>query len=310
MSMVKSVFDQMALRLFRMVPDKMGRHLLFLMQSEPSIPDSWGYHIRPIHFYEPLPDFRSLKTEEIERTREHPALDFKEAEQLTLLSELISAYACELKSLTAENLPEFSNGFFSDLDAAIYYALIRRLKPRRIIEIGGGFSTRVASRALAKNSEEEKTGNLVCIEPYPESRLTSANLELELIQKRVEEIDTSFFSCLEANDILFIDSSHTVKFGSDVCYEMLEILPSLNSGVWVHVHDIFLPKDYPAEWLLTRRLALNEQYLFEAFLAFSSAFTIRLANHWLLQEHLDQAKQLWPQNGDANKASSFWISRN
>src|SRR6185369_1913980 len=138
-----------------------------------------------------------------------------------------------------------------------------------------------------KNSEEGKTGKLVCIEPYPESRLTSANLELELIQKRVEEIDTGFFSCLEANDILFIDSSHTVKFGSDVCYEMLEILPSLNPGVWVHVHDIFLPQDYPAEWLLTRRLALNEQYLFEAFLAFSSAFTIRLANHWLLQEHLD-----------------------
>ena len=292
-----------------MVPDRMGHHLLFLMQSEPSIPDSWGYHVRPIHFYEPLPDFRSLKTEDLERAKEHPALDFKEAEQLTLLGELTSAHGDELKLLSAENLPEFSNVFFSDLDAAIYYSLIRRLKPRRIVEIGGGFSTRVASRALARNSEEGKTGKLVCIEPYPEPRLTSANLGIELIQKRVEEIDTSFFACLEPNDILFIDSSHTVKFGSDVCYEMLEILPALNSGVWIHIHDIFLPNDYPAEWLLKRRLALNEQYLLEAFLAFSSAFSIRLANHLLLQKHLDLARQLWPFNGDANKSSSFWISR-
>jgi len=280
------------------------------MQSEPSIPDSWGYHIRPIHFYEPLPDFRSLTTEEIERAKAHPALDFREAEQLTLVSELISAQGDELKFLSDAKLPEFSNSFFSDLDAAIYYALIRQLKPRQIIEIGGGFSTRVASRALERNSEEGKTGKLVCIEPYPESRLTSVNLKIELIKKRVEEIDTSFFSGLEKNDILFIDSSHTVKFGSDVCYEILEILPTLNSGVWVHIHDIFLPNDYPADWLLKRRLALNEQYLLEAFLAFSSAFTIKLANHWLLQKHSHQVGQLWTDDVAANKSSSFWITRN
>jgi predicted O-methyltransferase YrrM len=280
------------------------------MQSEPSIPDSWGYHIRPIHFYEPLPDFRSLTTEEIERTKAHPALDFRDSEQLSLVSELISAHGDELKFLSDKKPPEFSNSFFSDLDAAIYYALIRQLKPRQVIEIGGGFSTRVANRALKKNTEEGNTGKLVCIEPYPESRLTRANLEMELINKRVEEIDTSFFSGLEKNDILFIDSSHTVKFGSDVCYEVLEILPTLNSGVWVHVHDIFLTDDYPAEWLLERRLALNEQYLLEAFLAFNSAFSIRLANHWLLKNHSEQMEQLWTENGDENKPSSFWITRN
>ena len=293
-----------------MVPDRVARHLLFLMQSEPSIPDRWGYHIRPIHYYEPLPDFRSLKVEDIEKARHHPALDFRETEQLSLLSDLTSEYGDELKTFAGQNLPEFSNGFFSDFDAATYYSLIRRLKPRRVIEIGGGFSTRVANRAVAKNSQEGMDGKLICIEPYPEPRLTDVTLEIELIQKRVEEIEPSFFRCLEPNDILFIDSSHTVKFGSDVCYEILELLPNLTSGVWVHIHDIFLPDDYPAQWLVNRRLALNEQYLLEAFLAFSSAFTIRLANHWLWQEHLIRASELWPGDKAEDLSSSFWISRN
>ena len=307
--MLKASFNQAARLMFRMVPDKVASHLLFLMQSEPSFPDRWGYHIRPIHFYEPLPDFRYLNADEIEKTRNHPGLEFRATEQLSLLQELISSYSTELNSLASENLPEFDNTFFSDLDAAVYYSLIRHLKPRRVIEIGGGFSTRVASRALQRNRQDGNSGKLVCIEPYPEERLTSANLDIELIQKRVEEIDPAFFSCLEPNDILFIDSSHTVKFGSDVCYEFLEVLPTLKSGVWVHIHDIFLPDDYPAEWLLNRRLALNEQYLLEAFLAFSSAFMIRLGNHWLLDEHANEARQLWPNNKAENVSSSFWISR-
>ncbi|HKY43144.1 MAG TPA: class I SAM-dependent methyltransferase, partial [Pyrinomonadaceae bacterium] len=112
--------------------------------------------------------------------------------------------------------------------------------------------------------------------------------------------------CLEANDILFIDSSHTVKFGSDVCYEFLEIMPRLARGVWVHVHDIFFPHDYPAEWLMKRRMALNEQYLLEAFLAFSNTFSVQLANYWLCLEHLDNAARLW---SNASNASSFWMKR-
>ena len=118
------------------------------------------------------------------------------------------------------------------------------------------------------------------------------------------QIDVAFFSSLTANDILFIDSSHTVKFGSDVCYEFLEILPRLAPGVWVHVHDIFFPHDYPAEWLIERRMALNEQYLLEAFLSFNEKFQIALANYWLCLDHPDEAARLWPGNG-----SSFWMKR-
>ena len=186
---------------------------------------------------------------------------------------------------------------FSGFDAAVYYSLIRHLKPQRVIEIGGGYSTQLAAKALRGN------GKLICIEPYPE-RLNGVGPSVELIQKRVEEIDVDFFSCLEAGDILFIDSSHAVKFGSDVCYEFLQLLPRLAPGVWIHVHDIFFPHDYPAEWLLERRMALNEQYLLEAFLSFNEKFQVALANNWLCLDHPDKAARLWPNGG-----SSFWMKR-
>jgi methyltransferase family protein len=270
--------------------DRIAHHLLFRAQSHPHLTDRWGYHIRPIHYYEPIPDFRAITVEQITRRREFPGIDFRWNDQLTLLKEL-SGYHDELSTLEFN----FDNGFFGDFDAAVYYSLIRHLKPQRIIEIGGGYSTQLAAKALR--------GKLICIEPYPE-RLNGVGPSVELIQKRVEEIDVDFFACLEANDILFIDSSHAVKFGSDVCYEFLQLLPQLAPGVWIHVHDIFFPHDYPAEWLIERRMALNEQYLLEAFLSFNEKFQVALANYWLCLDYPDEAARLWPNNG-----SSFWMKR-
>jgi predicted O-methyltransferase YrrM len=283
--------------LFRSVPVRAARHALFLAQSQPELSDRWGYHIRPIHYYEPLPDFRSITREQTERKRAFPAIDFRRDEQLRLLREL-EPYALELQQT------DVVNDYFSGLDAVVYYSLIRQLKPRRIIEIGGGYSTRIANKALAAN----QSGRLTCIEPHPDERLDGSRVHL--VTKRVEELDVSFFAALEANDILFIDSSHTVKFGSDVCYEFLEILPALKRGVWVHVHDIFFPHDYPAEWLLKRRLALNEQYLLEAFLSFNHDFEIALANHWLQLECPNEVARLWSNAVSSGAgASSFWMRR-
>ena len=293
--MVKYLLDRTALALFKTVPARAAHHLLFLAQSRPEISDRWGYHIRPIHYYEPLPDFRSITAEQITRRRRYPGIEFNWQDQLALITEL-SHYKDELSTIDFD----FNNDFFSGFDAAVYYALIRHLQPRRIIEIGGGYSTQIAAKALTRK------GRLTCIEPYPEARLLNGNSSFEIIQKRVEEIDVDFFACLEANDILFIDSSHAVKFGSDVCYEFLEVLPLLNPGVWIHVHDIFFPHDYPAEWLLDRRLALNEQYLLEAFLAFNKSFVPQLANYWICLDGADTAARLWSND---TRASSFWMKR-
>jgi len=275
--------------------DRAAHHLLFLVQSRPNLADRWGYHIRPIHYYEPLPDFRSITKEQITQRHTYPGIDFSWEQQLALVNEL-AKFGDELRELEFD----FTNGYFGGFDAAVYYALIRHLQPNRVIEIGGGYSTQIAAKALAANGK----GKLVCIEPYPE-RLNGS--DVELIQNRVEEMSVDFFSSLEANDILFIDSSHTVKFRSDVCFEFLEILPRLAPDVWVHVHDIFFPHDYPAEWLINRRLALNEQYLLEAFLSFNKTFVPQLANHWLCLEHNEAAARVWPRAD--NDASSFWMKR-
>lgn len=296
--MVKSFLDRTAVALFKTVPTKAAQHLLFLAQSEHDLSDRWGYHIRPIHYYEPLPDFRSLTEDKIQRRRSYPAIDFCWENQFALLKAL-ATYHDEVTNLKFD----FDNDYFGGFDAAVYYSLIRHLRPQRIIEIGGGYSTQIANQALARNEQ----GSLTCIEPFPEERLTGAELNAEIISKPVEDLDLEFFSGLKANDILFIDSSHTVKFGSDVCYELLQVLPSLAPGVWVHVHDIFFPHDYPVEWLLKRRLALNEQYLLEGFLAFNGEFRVALANYWLALDHAELAQKLW--FNSLSGSSSFWIYR-
>jgi hypothetical protein len=181
----KSFLDRTALALFRTVPFRAAHHLLFLAQSHPELSDRWGYHIRPIHYYEPIPDFRAITAEQINRRRSYPAIDFRWEDQLALLDEL-AIYANELTAIEFD----FDNSYFGGFDAATYYSLVRHLKPQRVIEIGGGYSTRIAHQALARN----KKGNLTCIEPYPEERLAGSNLSIELIRKRVEEIDVDFFT--------------------------------------------------------------------------------------------------------------------
>ena len=302
------LLDRIALGLVRCVPNKVAHHLMFLVQGEPAIPDGWGYHIRPIHYYEPIPDFRTVKREQVDRRRTPIGIEFRWEEQLKLLRQLTCEYEKELRNVSRDSF-NFDNHYFGGIDAALYYSLIRHLAPKRVIEIGSGQSTRIANLAFARNQAEDKTGRLTCIEPNPE-RLVGQELEIELLRQRVEEIPRDYFACLEANDILFIDSTHTVKFGSDVCYEFLEILPTLKPGVWVHVHDIFFPNDYPAEWILERRLALNEQYLLEAFLSFSNAYSVELANHWLSLDYPDALTALFPEASKTTTASSFWMQRN
>lgn len=314
---MKQLFNRIALGVCRLMPHYLVRHLLFLLRSTPELTDQWGYHIRPIHYYEPLPDFRTIALAQVGRRRTYPGIDFHLEGQIELITGLGAKYSGELEELSRDSGVggfNFFNDYFPGLDAAVYYALIRALKPKRIVEIGCGYSTQIASKALSRNKSDGRPGFITCIEPFPEPRLTDAKLEVELIVSRVEDMDLELFSHLKANDILFIDSSHTVKFGNDVCREVLEILPVINPGVWVHVHDIFFPNDYPADWLLQRRYGFNEQYLLEGFMSFNQAFRVALSNYWLSLDHVSAVEKLWfgGQNVDHNQLlhpSSFWFYR-
>lgn len=293
---VYKLVENLLLVTFKKMPVRLRNKFLWVLYRNPTLLDSWGYHLRPYHYYEPLPEFPKITQEQVLQRRESACIDWNFEAQVHWVKRL-SVYSIEIQKLVDEQVPalkfNFFNDFFFELDAAVYYALLREVKPSTVIEIGCGYSTQIAAKAIAMNQQEGKAGKILCIEPYPESQLTEANLEVQLIQERVETIDLKVLEQLSIGDILFIDSTHTVKFGSDVCREILDILPAIPSGVWIHFHDIFFPYDYPPKWLIDERRAWNEQYMLEAFLAYNHSFEVILANHWLSVDYPQDVAQIW-----------------
>ena len=165
----------------------------------------------------------------------------------------IEKYAAQLVSLGDKPppAPRWSQDWFPRLDAAAAYAIVRATRPKRIVEVGSGHSTRFLARAVA---DAGLATRITAIDPRPRASL--AGLALNWMKQPVETVDAALFASLEANDILFIDSSHQVKPGSDVAFLLEQALPRLARGVRVHFHDIFLPDDYPASWAWRR---YNEQ---------------------------------------------------
>jgi hypothetical protein len=198
---------------------------------------------------------------------------------------------------------------FSRLDASMLAAVLRHFRPRRMIEVGCGWSSLVTARV----NREYLDGSLhfTCIEPYPPEFLAGGVDGIsELIASPVENLELDRFLALEAGDVLFIDSSHTVKTGGDANFLYLEIVPRLAPGVVVHIHDMFLPFDYPQEWVFSGR-AWNEQYLVQAFLSFNSTFRILLAVAWLSHLHPEVLAEVLPDYPAAygDGGGSLWIQR-
>lgn len=129
-----------------------------------------------------------------------------------------------------------------------------------------------------------------CIEPFENDWLTKLNVEVK--RQKVEDIEVSFFQSLTENDFLFIDSTHMIRPQGDVLFEYLTLLPTINKGVVVHVHDIFTPRDYMEEWLKEGVNFWNEQYLLEAFLTYNSEFEILCAVNYLKHNHFKELSKV------------------
>ncbi|MGH2945592.1 MAG: class I SAM-dependent methyltransferase [Solirubrobacteraceae bacterium] len=256
------------------------------------------------HFYSPVPDTRELAREPgrsrvwPEHPRETPGLDWRGEEQLRLLHAL-----AEQPPLAGHHRP---NPNFSALDAWVLQGMLRHLGPRRVVEVGCGFSSLVTAHV-----NRECFGGAVdvtCIEPYPPDFLTGGVDGIgRLIPSPVQDVPLETFAALEARDVLFIDTSHVIKTGNDVQFLYQEVVPRLRAGVLVHIHDIFLPREYPPDWVLGGR-AWNEQYLVESFLAFNGAFEVMLGVGWLCTFHRDAVADA---AGDAEPGGggSLWIRR-
>lgn len=246
------------------------------------------------HYYEPLFQFSTLH-KPLTQKRNLPGINWNTQGQLDLLQSF--HFQNELLNFPKNSSgPSFSfeNDTFRAGDAEFLYSLVRTIKPRRIFEIGSGNSTLVSLAAIASNQKEDSAYRcqFVAIEPYERPWLRE--LPIELKREKVESIDTKFFTQLQAQDILFIDSSHMIRPQGDVLTEYLEIIPQLNPGVWVHVHDIFSPRDYLEKWLLQDMKLWNEQYLLEAFLCNNQRVEIKGALNYLKHSHSEHLEKVFP----------------
>jgi len=270
------------------------------------------YPIRD-HYYEPLFNPAYLR-KPLSEDRELPGLDWNVGEQLDLLKQFhFNDELLEFPLTQHGDLEYFyNNDAFASGDAEFLYNIIRFFKPRRILEIGSGSSTLLAARAIQANHRDDPgyTCEHVCIEPYEAEWLEK--LGVTTIREPVERLDKSLFRRLEKNDILFIDSSHMIRPQGDVLFEYLEILPILRSGVLIHIHDVFTPKDYLDEWISQEVRFWNEQYLLEAFLSFNTEFKIIGALNFLKHRFPKELASCCPVLGDQidlREPGSFWIRR-
>lgn len=158
--------------------------------------------------------------------------------------------------------------------------------------------------------QEPGESTFTAIEPYPNKVIKNGFPSLtRVIEKKVEDVPVETFTALKENDVLFIDSTHAVKTGGDVNYEILEILPILQKGVYVHIHDIFLPYEYPKSWLHDKRF-WTEQYLVHAFLSYNSSFEIQWMSHFMHRKYPDYMRSAMNfYEASVPFVSSLWIKK-
>jgi predicted O-methyltransferase YrrM len=283
-----------------------------------------GVSIIPNRYEDPVPDLEKLKNYDWAKESKLVGMDLREKEQAKLLGKFSKKYLKEFKQfpLLKTAPPEVEqyhvyNPAFGAVDAAIYYCMVRHWKPRKIIEIGAGFSTLLSAQAAVRNKKDGYPCELTAIEPYPSKTLRDGVPGLtRLWEKNLQDVPMREFEKLGKNDILFIDSSHVLKTGSDVQLEFLEILPRLKPGVLVHVHDIFFPLDYPRSLVMKDFKFYTEQYLLQAFLTFNTRVEVLWAGYLF---YLKQRNLLKKYFGEYFKDSynperfwrsvSFWIRR-
>jgi len=255
-----------------------------------------GYDVVARTHESPLPDLTAI-----------PAQTWSASELVGVDLRLADAWGL-LENELAQFVPEFPadfdlrNATYASGDAETLYAMLRWARPRLVIELGSGASTHFIHAAGAAEHR--------IFDPYPWAASPMGPVDgLEVTPLRTEDIPMAEFANLSAGDVLFVDTTHTVKTGGDVTRIVLEIFPRLASGVLVHVHDIFLPYDYPQPWVLQLRKAYAEQYLLHAFLAFNDAFDVLLPVHALARSDPDRLGRAIPSFRPGLTPGAFWLRR-
>ena len=267
------------------------------------------------HFYSPIPSVDDVRVDlarqnQVKLPAQVPAILIDDAAQLEFLEQLKQYFPLlPFRSQPTEGLLYFfDNPHYSYSDAIILFCVLNWIKPNRVTEIGSGHSTCaiVDTNRLFLNSRTRIT----CIEPYPDllrSLLQNLDDPVTIVDRKVQDVDLSVFDELKAGDILFVDSTHVSKIGSDVNRIFFEILPRLQSGVLVHIHDVFYPFEYPEPWLLEGR-SWNELYLLRAFLEYNNEFKILLFSSYAHLFHEQWFRKNMPLALE-NKGACMWLQK-
>jgi SAM-dependent methyltransferase/predicted O-methyltransferase YrrM len=270
----------------------------------------------PGHYYSPMYDAREIADRKAQvwpsKPRPTPDIDWRDEAQVELCDEVFAAKRpLDFRSEEPTDPSEYwaLNSQYRPLDAWVLGALLRHLRPASMIEVGCGYSSLVTARV----NREDLAGSLkfVCIEPYPRQFLVDGVAGIsDLRVEAIQDVPLELFEGLGAGDVLFIDTSHTVKTGGDVTWIFHEILPRLAPGVYVHIHDVFLPGDYPEEWVM-EGWGWNESYLVRSFLSYNSAFEVVWGSQYMVQHHPESVQRAFPdQEKYVDRAgAALWIRR-
>lgn len=261
----------------------------------------YGSQYKPGHFYSTIPseeDFDPRLSQLLDKSStEIPGIEMNLEGQKQFLNDCLPFYK-EIpfpKEKTEGLNYYYKNLYFTAPDAVSLFLILRKFQPKRIVEIGSGFSS-----AVIIDTNEKFFGGQIktsFVEPFPD-RLNwflskSNNPNYKLYEQKVQDVPMSVFEELGENDFLLIDSSHVSKLGSDVNHLFFNVLPRLKKGVVVHVHDISYPFEYPSAWVKEKRF-WNEAYLLRSFLTFNSHFEIVLFNGYIAYHHKPWLKENMP----------------
>ncbi|WP_391120350.1 class I SAM-dependent methyltransferase [Psychrobacillus sp. L3] len=264
------------------------------------------------HFYSPIPSNKEIFSDSYvpyERNREMLGIDLNIDVQLRHLDKAFNLVNEFSDFLLKDKRFYLKNDNFEYLDAITLYSFLKEYKPNNVIEIGSGFTSALFLDTVEYLKYKTK---LTFIEPYPK-RLNklledSDYIKTNIINERVQTVSINFFDQLGENDILFIDSSHVSKIESDVNYLFFEVLPNLNEGTIIHIHDIFKGFEYPEDWTYQGRF-WNESYLLRSFLQFNHSFEVLFWNNYMYSEFKDRMPSTCIENVNNDFGGSIWLRK-
>lgn len=272
------------------------------------------HHVIPRNYYAPVPDPADLTPEVWQRRSELAGIDLDLDAQVTFVRDELAPFVAEWRPRRSGEWGDgrfyLDNGMYESGDAELLYAIVRRFRPARMIELGSGFTTLAAAEACERNAADGAECRYDVYDPYPRELVApDARWPTATHEERAQDVALERFLELGEDDLLIVDTTHVVKMGGDVNRVILDVLPRLALGVLVHFHDIWLPWEYHPG-LVAELGFWNEQYLLQAYLSENPRWRVVLAAQALARDRRADLEATVPSlAGSPAQPTSFWIQR-